>query len=70
MDEGQREGSQIMKISRLSPRYEVELIELADSADRDAKASPVTHDDLRASLREIAKALRAMVDDNERFLNS
>jgi hypothetical protein len=63
-----------MKVSRLSPRYEVELIELADAADAlvDSAEKSGSQDvgTLKKELRSIAKTLRFMVDDNERFLNS
>ena len=63
-----------MKTSRLSPRYEVELIELADEIDAAVKAAePGDLDDaftLSKLLSRVAKDLRLMVDDNERFLNS
>lgn len=58
-----------MKVSRLSPRYENELIEHADDAETLAKAD-IDVETLREGLRKLAKSLRFMVTDNERFLNS
>lgn len=57
-----------MKISRLSPRYEDELLELSEDAYKAANTAEQAA--LRKELIRIAEALRFMVTDNERFLNS
>jgi hypothetical protein len=63
-----------MKISRLSPRYEEELLDIADTIDAAIKQEsihPISRiAELERVLRDIAKDLRFMVSDNDRFLNS
>lgn len=56
-----------MKISRPSPRYESELLELADDTYKAANLTPEIV--LRKELVRIADALRFMVTDNERFMS-